>query len=304
MGNQHPIIRAVRVTEHLCALPSIATQDWATDAARALTPIAPGAVVSTLVAQIDRDAQQLSVISTGIALDPIQPGYDEMAPKGLYLKDKLERLTRLGAEIPSQAWSRGLIASFKKLSPQWNTQPMGRVLAAQNLARPILVIVPIASSQPGLCLIICISFDAAAPETPETEIITTLVGVLPTLTRQSQIALSRVNNPKAWLTERELEILDQLIEGHSVRVIADKLGRSAHTVHDHVKNLHKKIGASSRGELIAKAMGHTSRSQAAPELDPVVLGADAQVTEVKPTPDAPPQRMHARPLHAARQNNT
>src|SRR5690606_30838742 len=157
----------------------------------------------------------------------------------LYLHDKLERLIKLGIEIPSDAWDRGMVASLRKLSPQWNTLPLGRILATQSLVRPLLMLIPINASKPGLYLLACIAFDAASPETPEPELITTLAGVFPILSHRSQIALSRVSNPKAWLTDREQEILDQLIEGHSVRVIADKLGRSSHTVHDHVKNLHK-----------------------------------------------------------------
>ena len=59
-----------------------------------------------------------------------------------------------------------------------------------------------------------------------------------------------------WLTQREQVILRHLLLGKSVREIADELGRSPHTVHDHVKSLHRKLNASSRGELVARALGH------------------------------------------------
>jgi len=61
-----------------------------------------------------------------------------------------------------------------------------------------------------------------------------------------------------WLTQREQIVLEQLTLGLSVRQIADELGRSPHTVHDHVKSLHRKLNASSRGELVARALGHTA----------------------------------------------
>ena len=51
-------------------------------------------------------------------------------------------------------------------------------------------------------------------------------------------------------------MLDLLVLGLSVRQIAEELGRSTHTVHDHVKSLHKKLNANSRGELVARALGH------------------------------------------------
>ena len=59
-----------------------------------------------------------------------------------------------------------------------------------------------------------------------------------------------------WISEREREVLDLLVLGLSVRQIAEELGRSTHTVHDHVKSLHRKLRANSRGELVARALGH------------------------------------------------
>ncbi|MFI4898124.1 MAG: response regulator transcription factor, partial [Phycisphaerales bacterium JB059] len=58
-----------------------------------------------------------------------------------------------------------------------------------------------------------------------------------------------------WLTNREQVVLEELILGRSVREIAETMHRSPHTVHDHVKSLHRKLGASSRGALIAHALG-------------------------------------------------
>lgn len=59
-----------------------------------------------------------------------------------------------------------------------------------------------------------------------------------------------------WLTPREQDVLELLVEGKSVREISDELSRSPHTVHDYVKSLHRKLGASSRGELVARVLGH------------------------------------------------
>ena len=64
-----------------------------------------------------------------------------------------------------------------------------------------------------------------------------------------------LTDPSAWLTAREQEVLDHLALGRSVREIAAVLQRSPHTVHDHVKSLHRKLGANTRGGLIPRAIG-------------------------------------------------
>ncbi|MFP3938616.1 MAG: hypothetical protein ACLFVW_09785 [Phycisphaerae bacterium] len=39
---------------------------------------------------------------------------------------------------------------------------------------------------------------------------------------------------------------------------------SPHTVHDHVKRLHRHFGVSSRGELLAACFAHRGNTRAAP----------------------------------------
>ncbi len=53
------------------------------------------------------------------------------------------------------------------------------------------------------------------------------------------------------LSPRIREVLALLMEGLSEKQVAGRLGISPHTVHDHVKRLHKHFGVSSRGELLA-----------------------------------------------------
>jgi DNA-binding CsgD family transcriptional regulator len=66
------------------------------------------------------------------------------------------------------------------------------------------------------------------------------------------------------VTPSEQVILEQLVLGRSVREIAEGLDRSPHTVHDHVKSLHRKLRARSRGELIARALGHIGGEDVGP----------------------------------------
>jgi DNA-binding CsgD family transcriptional regulator len=58
--------------------------------------------------------------------------------------------------------------------------------------------------------------------------------------------------PVPHLTPRQQEVLDRLAAGASEKELADQLGLSIHTVHDHVKAVHRAFGVRSRGELLAR----------------------------------------------------
>ncbi len=293
----HLLSSIITATEKICALPAIPTQDWATQAATALAAISDTGTVGIMIANIDQSKSSLKPICTGIGNNFTEQtahtsnANEATKSQALYLRDKLDRVTSLGFKLPENTVTRGLVAPFSQLHPQPHTTPIGRIFAAQHLQNLTLAFVPISQKHPGF-MMICIlaqnsvsSSQSQQPSPQNSSTTETLAQLLPILSRKAEIALEHVHNPKAWLTDREHEILEQLILGHSVRVIAEHLGRSAHTVHDHVKNLHKKLNASSRGELIAKALGHTpqplnSQPQAP---DPIVLNESTQLSEIKPT---------------------
>lgn len=54
------------------------------------------------------------------------------------------------------------------------------------------------------------------------------------------------------LPPRLRQVLVCLMEGDSEQQVAHRLGISAHTVHEHVKRLHRRFDVSSRGELLAR----------------------------------------------------
>ncbi len=56
------------------------------------------------------------------------------------------------------------------------------------------------------------------------------------------------------LSEREKEVLNALVEGHSTKAIADKLFVSTHTVRFHLHNIYVKLHVNSKYEAIAKAL--------------------------------------------------
>lgn len=55
------------------------------------------------------------------------------------------------------------------------------------------------------------------------------------------------------LSPREREVVRLLIEGLTTLAMAERLGISPHTVRDHLKNLYRKTGTSSRSELLGLA---------------------------------------------------
>jgi DNA-binding NarL/FixJ family response regulator len=56
------------------------------------------------------------------------------------------------------------------------------------------------------------------------------------------------------LSDREKEVLEALVDGHSTKAIADKLFVSSHTVRFHLHNIYVKLHVNSRSEAIAKAL--------------------------------------------------
>ena len=59
---------------------------------------------------------------------------------------------------------------------------------------------------------------------------------------------------QATLTRREKEVLEEIAEGYSNKVIAEKLFVSSHTIDSHRKNLLAKFEAKNTAELVKKAM--------------------------------------------------
>lgn len=61
------------------------------------------------------------------------------------------------------------------------------------------------------------------------------------------------------LSRREREVLDHLVEGKTVRQIADALFVSSSTVAFHVRQIYEKLHVHSRAEAVARALGRRPR---------------------------------------------
>ena len=67
-------------------------------------------------------------------------------------------------------------------------------------------------------------------------------------------AEQKAQGQKSTLTTREVQILAQLAEGQSNKVIANALSITEDTVKQHLKSLYEKLGASDRAHAVAIAL--------------------------------------------------
>lgn len=94
----------------------------------------------------------------------------------------------------------------------------------------------------------------------------------------------RVARPPLHLTPRESEIVRYVMLGESNKQIARRLGISNYTVRDHVSNLLKKAGVSSRSRL---ALVVSAPSLPAPAVVAARPAATPEQSRLHAGPDAP-----------------
>lgn len=251
----------------IARLPTAPRHDWCTSAAHAIAPLAPDAITGFIVAKLNTDRSRLTPESTGVNPDN--------HPAAINLRTALERIESIPAYFALDQLDSGIVAPLGAAFPDWSRltdmRPnRGSLAGIFNIAdrdHPLIV-----------TAIIDTPVDEPAPDP------THFGAAFSILARQSALTLRSSNHTINWLTEREGLILDQLILGNSVRVIAEQLDRSPHTVHDHVKNLHRKLGATSRGQLIAVALGRTdTKTPEEQGFIPKITRPDPSIAEVKPT---------------------
>jgi len=67
------------------------------------------------------------------------------------------------------------------------------------------------------------------------------------------VSIGWIGSPSTWPFVKPLVPL--LVEGKSEREIAETIGRSRHTVHDHTKRIYRAFGVHTRVELAARWNG-------------------------------------------------
>lgn len=260
------LARAADVVGAICALPAVATQDWCERAAKALLPIREDAVVCLTIAEFSdegaiRFLEASGAVNGALGATPVET-----------------RLLR-----PPSARSLGWWIDRGSVGPEgsalllsqvnaagWSTSAAGKRWAELGFSDLVVALVPIGAGATMRLLAIEMGVHPDTESFDEADA-AVLTAVLPELAHRAMLAFgATTSNPMNRVTPREQLILEQLALGRTVKQIAAALGRSPHTIHDHVKSLHRKLGVSSRGELIARVLGHIGASSVSDEDDDTI----------------------------------
>lgn len=249
-----------RVASLIARLPAVATPDWCETAGRTLLKVCPDCVVSVTIAEWSESRsgdRTMKILATGAASDHqtlashrVHP--DSSTDLGWTLSD---------SSLPGPAGSQPRIAKLRELPSwsRWPVTPAGKRWSKLGIRELLCADIALPDSPSGREVIVEVGSPNAMQrfERAEPEI---LHALLPILAERAALAFGKgFSQP---LTSREQLILVELVSGASVREIAEKIGRSPHTVHDHVKSLHRKLEASSRGELVSRYLGFNASSPA------------------------------------------
>lgn len=255
---------AANVGESISQLPAVATLDWCDRAAAALVGIPHVSFAGVLICTVDESGRILDLEAAGFAT----PSSGRVASAAPHEGLEVARELRYRAEhIDHIGWAPGLqglsftqpVTSSLAALPGgsvWRQGSVGRLLGDVVGDDIIVGAAAIGQNVRGRCLVALIGPEGSSSERLA-EIIAFAESFVPAISRRALQAIGPARSKRnQWLSPREQVVLDLLTLGMSVRQIADELKRSPHTVHDHVKALHRKLSASSRGELVARALGH------------------------------------------------
>jgi DNA-binding CsgD family transcriptional regulator len=256
-----------QLSERVSRLPAIATLDWCDHAAGCLAELSKALHTCVMISTIDIDGRIRDIEAIGFATDR---SHD--ATRTSDLRCRAEGWDQLGVRRFDIEGGASTVIAEEIGGDRWATAPIGRTWSEMGAQRSVISISPLGPAKNGRCLVAIVATPAA---TQAQTLALEIRAILPVLMRRALMAIgpdrTRRNN---WISPKELDVLDQLVLGKSVREIAKAMDRSPHTVHDHVKSLHRKLGASSRGELIARALGHHSVVGNVAGATPKVDGSD------------------------------
>lgn len=258
---------ASRVVEGICGMPGVPTQDWCHRAAGSLVCVHGPSVAMVGLCELDARGFVESVLMVGSAVSA--EGWWGRGVEGVDRAAgarQVERGLRVGEWL---GWSTGGLgggeARVSAASSQGLLGAGGGGGGGGEFARRwgwlgaregLLGAVRYAGGEVSRAVVVELA--VAGEGVVQTERwCTVLEAALPVLARRAVRAFgSGAFDRAGLLTAREEHVLWRLVAGDRVPRIAAELGRSVYTVHDHVKSLHRKLGASSRGGLVARTLGH------------------------------------------------
>lgn len=245
---KHAAVLTTQVMAMIHRLPGIATLDWCDRAAKAACLLHEGSAAAVALCCLDRDAFIVRLESVGAA----GSGVDLARVRSSFRQGEWAGwkgpMPEAGRTVVSLASSMGLLERRGEgpVARRWEHFSPGDVLLGAGA-------VP---GEPGRALLVELALPGPAGRSVEREQVV-LGAAMPVLIEKLVNAVgAEPADERRWLTAREEVVLWQLVAGKKVPQIAEELGRSVYTVHDHVKSLHRKLGATSRGQLVARALGH------------------------------------------------
>jgi len=284
----HEASVTARVMTLINRLPAFASEDWCAGAARSLLPIQEPSMATVVLAGFDDQSRLAHIGMLPGAAGSTATEIGTSGPRGgpaaaiAHLDTNHPDLVRLVgalAEARDPGWSMPmprhdcLVVSLRSAMGDnaWTSTPAGHRWAALGASDVLCGLCPLPTHS-EIVVLAEVGFTAGnggggsangAPSRFEASDISVFEAVLPSLAAAADraAALGTDGPPVKTLTPKEVAILDLLIDGMSVAEIADKLGRSPHTVHDHVKSLHHKLGVRRRGHLVSRALGHVAQPE-------------------------------------------
>ncbi|MEM1330542.1 MAG: helix-turn-helix transcriptional regulator [Planctomycetota bacterium] len=257
-ADQASFALVARTTELIGGLPAVAAIDWCDRAADVIAAILEPAYAIVVVGTVSPEGDLTRQEASGASVPQSTASGNAGRALAGSLRSASERLRHVGFRPTDDGLRFGICGQASALNDgrNWRSGPASAVWSGLHPTDVMLGVYPLGDTSQGRSLVIQIATLSPNPSITEART-PVLAAVLPFLGRRATMALGETGGgDHRWLTSREQQVLERLTLGHSVREIAEELGRSPHTVHDHVKSLHRKLGASSRGELVARALGH------------------------------------------------
>ncbi len=237
----------VETVRWICELPAVATQDWCDRAADCVSRLRPNAITCVTLGEIDDHGQFLRLEAMGA--HPERPTHET-----------LQGRRSLGWSLDDPARNGGSAALLRERIPftAFADSPSGQRWAQLGATDLMVGMAPIGDPEGTRRLAVELGASEGSPRFDRGEL-AILSASLGELARRATLAFGvEPTDPALWITPREQRILEQLTLGKTVKQIAEQMARSPHTIHDHVKSLHRKLRVKSRGELIARTLGHLS----------------------------------------------
>jgi len=247
---EHAKAMAIRIER----LPAIATLDWCDQAASSLVSEYCGAIAVVIIATVGRSGEVTSIEAGGVGAcgDCDVSSTDVVAA----VRSEIEAI----GVLPVTSTPCVAVSLRETLGDAWSVSRVGRVFRGLPLSDAFVTICSIAGSEAGRSVISIVGVmgeSVPVSKSAPADVQALLWSSTVHIAERAAIAIGGQRSARGrWISEREREVLDLLVLGLSVRQIAEELGRSTYTVHDHVKSLHKKLNANSRGELVSRALGH------------------------------------------------